>query len=276
MKAIYINLDPYLAEIADWLNAGKPGTAPKFVPLPLAVTVPLGESACIFCLGNTDGEGALFIVGDQRIIAMNTGDLDPSGEGPFLATGVKPGFSIYPTDPEDSRDVQYSVFAVDGSSVSASFKITDEDDSFVVAFSIPVLVRREQAQGPVDLVDFTPPAASGSAFIADQCGFESALREASFSGVSLSGANTSDLNLSGADASGLLLAPANASGLSLENADASGLSLAAADASGLSLAAADACGLELDAARFSGMGLGMEMAQTPEGSSFHTIEVGNN
>ena len=41
MKAIYINLDPYLQAVADWLNAGKPGTAPSFNPLPLAVTIPL-------------------------------------------------------------------------------------------------------------------------------------------------------------------------------------------------------------------------------------------
>ena len=49
MKAIYINLDPYLQAVADWLNAGATGTAPSFDPLPVAVTIPAGQTACIYC-----------------------------------------------------------------------------------------------------------------------------------------------------------------------------------------------------------------------------------
>ena len=56
MKAIYINIDPYLKAVADWLNAGATGTAPCFDPLPVAVTIPLGETACIYCPSSGEAE----------------------------------------------------------------------------------------------------------------------------------------------------------------------------------------------------------------------------
>ena len=157
MKAIYINLDPYLAAFAAWLKAGKPGTAPSFAPLPLAVTIPLGESACILCPGagtrenepteqtaTIDGVGVCFVdYGGGDDIAADALDVN-----------VQPGLSaLAPT-------AKYYVKAVSGASVARTIHIYDvatAEETCDITFT--VLVRREQASGPVDLVDFTPPAA---------------------------------------------------------------------------------------------------------------------
>ena len=56
MKAIYINLDPYLAAFAAWINGGKVGTAPSFDPPPLAVTVPLGQDVAVYLERKYEGE----------------------------------------------------------------------------------------------------------------------------------------------------------------------------------------------------------------------------
>jgi len=160
MKVICINLDPYLAAFAAWLKGGKSGDPPHFNPLPLAVTIPLGETAAVYCPGNTDGEGANFRVDGKGVYAFATGSLDPSGEGPFIATNVSPGLSIYPAT--ESMGQKYAIAAVASDSLEISIRVQDSDeDGTTIPFT--VLVRREQASGPVDLVDFTPPAAAPSA-----------------------------------------------------------------------------------------------------------------
>jgi hypothetical protein len=157
MKAIHINLDPYLAAFAAWLKGGKSGDAPSFDPLPLAVTIPLGESAAIYCPGNTDGEGAHFRVDGKSVYAFATGQFDPSGEGPFVATNVSPGLSIYPAT--ESMGQKYAIAAVASDTLEISIRVQDmNEDGITIPFT--VLVRRETASGPVDLVDFTPPASA--------------------------------------------------------------------------------------------------------------------
>ena len=146
MKAIYINLDPYLQAVADWITAGKPVPAPHFDPLPLAVTIPLGESAALFCPIAASDDPLNVTIGDAYIEYSLTITGDP------IATGVTPGLStIDPTQ-------EVLVKAVSGSTVSTSLWMSADGDEIVVPFT--VLVRRETASGPVDLVGFTPPAAA--------------------------------------------------------------------------------------------------------------------
>lgn len=162
MKAIYINLDPYLAAFAAWLKGGKVGTKPDFQPLPLAVTIPLGEDVAVYCPGgNPSGEPASFVIGDYCFTAIATGDWDPSS-GENIASNVAPGLSKY--DGIEDYPQVYSVKAVSGSEISITINIREtETEHFDVFIPFTVLVRRETASGPVDLVDFTPPAAAPSA-----------------------------------------------------------------------------------------------------------------
>jgi hypothetical protein len=164
MKAIYLNLDPYIKAVADWLNAGKPGDAPKFDPLPVAVTIPLGESACIYCLAIS--------ADDPDAPVQNWSDIDNQAitvDGQSLSVGTEPadtdgmdiiGSLFVPGFSNLAPSAKYLVATVPGSlSVEVAINYGEDDDT-LIQFSIPVLVRREQAQGPVDLVDFTPPAAA--------------------------------------------------------------------------------------------------------------------
>lgn len=151
MKAIYINIDPYLQAFADWLNAGKPGTAPSFDPLPLAVTVPLGESAVIFAPISSDGEPQKVTVGETDcyvyMVSSPAGDLVEADAVPALST-VAP-------------DLKYEVHSVSGSTYSMKvYLASDAEEADAITIPFTVLVRREQASGPVDLVDFTQPAAA--------------------------------------------------------------------------------------------------------------------
>jgi hypothetical protein len=157
MKAIYLNIDPYLQAVADWLNAGKPGTAPSFDPLPVAVTVPLGQDAVILVPGDTAGDGAYFVVDGTILNAVGTGDFDATADPPPVYSGIS-GYSAYPA-PEDA-DQKYVAWTA--SNTTVTMNICDGDGP-VVSLAIPVLVRREQPSGPVDLVDFAPPAAAPSA-----------------------------------------------------------------------------------------------------------------
>jgi hypothetical protein len=171
MKAIYINLDPYLAAFAAWLkaNPADPDTGeratppPAFDPLPLAVTVPMGQSVGIIVPGGN-------IVGG--ILALSTYSVDgilisvsldpneatmpdpPAGES-VVTNDFGPGYTSYPHE-----NTVNSVFSVSGDSAALTVYFFDEDDASLGAITLTVLVRREQASGPVDLVDFTPPAAA--------------------------------------------------------------------------------------------------------------------
>lgn len=160
MKAIYINLDPYLAAFAAWLkaNPADPDTGeratppPTFDPLPLAVTIPLGESAAIFKVAAVDSGDWAYVwstVDGVTIGVKATTSSDPiPGEAGVIASDVVPGFSAI------TPAAKYGVFAVGGdTTVTVAFSDGDIDFAFI---SFTVLVRREQASGPIDLVDFTP------------------------------------------------------------------------------------------------------------------------
>ena len=164
MKAIYINLDPYLAAFAAWLkaNPADPDTGeratppPHFDPLPLAVTIPLGETAAIFKEAAVDSGDwyNVFSTVDGVLIGVKATSLsDPlPGEAGVIATDVVPGLSAI------TPEAKYGVFAVDGdTTVSVAFNDGDNDFATI---DFPVLVQFEKASGPVDLVDFTPPAAA--------------------------------------------------------------------------------------------------------------------
>lgn len=159
MKAIYINLDPYLAAVAAWLKGGRSGPAPTFQPLPVAVTIPLGESAAIFLQGQSanDPTGPVQDWGDfdSNYITVDGysmyARLDISSPGDILDGLSVPGFSAL------APAAQYVVTPItDSVDVSVLMGGTGVDDP-EITFSITVLVRRETASGPVDLVDFTPP-----------------------------------------------------------------------------------------------------------------------
>lgn len=190
MKAIYINLDPYLQEVADWLNAGKPGTAPCFDPLPLAVTIPLGESAAIAIPHNDGNETNPVIVpvGSDPV----TIDIVPDFSGEPIATGVQLGLSAFTSA---SYPALYDIYQISGGSISVEIPLTDEDGE-TITIPFTVLVRREQASGPVDLVDFTPPTAAPTA----------AQINAALGGTEIDGKPLNGVNLEGAVWNGVVLA----------------------------------------------------------------------
>ena len=153
MKAIYINIDPYLAAFAAWLKGGKVGPKPDFQPLPLAVTIPLGESAAIYLekawVAEDEDFGPDLLTIDGVTVGVNVG---MTGEGDALARDVVPGLSAL------APAAKYEVVPVTG---DASVQVYINDgESDVGEIHFTVLVRREQSSGPVDLVDFTPPAAA--------------------------------------------------------------------------------------------------------------------
>jgi hypothetical protein len=153
MKAIYLNIDPMLAAFAAWLNAGKPGTAPSFNPLPVAVTIPLGESAALLAWYGGDGGNAYSV--DGTTVYLN--QVDAAGivsEGE--AIGTIDTFSAF------SAASPLEVYTIPGdiNSFGATFHLGELNGTGTggaeILFTVPVLVRRETASGPVDLVDFTP------------------------------------------------------------------------------------------------------------------------
>lgn len=157
MKAIYLNLDPYLAAFAAWLKGGKVGDAPHFNPLPLAVTIPLGEEAALYCPAKNSDRGypdvnTVEIDGEAVEFLAGPGTFDTWPDG-TLAKDVVPSLSKL------APDAKYGVVPISGDSVSVGVFLYDSD-GYETVFSFTVLVRRETAQGPVDLVDFAPPAAA--------------------------------------------------------------------------------------------------------------------
>ena len=156
MKAIYINLDPYLAAFAAWLKAGKPGTKPYFDPPPLAVTVPLGESVAIYLekawVTEDEDYGPDLLTIDGVTVGVSA---FITGEGDALALDVIPGLSAL------APAAKYAVVPVTGN--ASVMIIVGDGESDVGEIHFTVLVRRETASGPIDLVDWTPPAAAPSA-----------------------------------------------------------------------------------------------------------------
>ena len=183
MKAIYINIDPYLQAVADWLNAGKPGTVPSFDPLPVAVTIPLGESAGIFFVGGGDklddpgNDPGTVTIGEASITFWTLAD-DGIPET-AVATNVVPGLSAL------APSTKYWLEAVTGDTSFSVFIVDSDDDEINV--TIPVLVHRETASGPVDLVDFAPPATLTAAAINTALGGSGAAEGQPLEGVNLGG-----------------------------------------------------------------------------------------
>ena len=215
MRAIYINLDPYLAAFAAWLkaNPADPDTGeratppPHFDPLPLAITVPLGDSAALFCPvedgfdgGNNceatvDGQALMYAIANK-----------PSGLGDELETNYQPGLSAL--DP----DAKNSVAAIPSnvSQFVATAAIMDGDDTVAISVPFTVLVRREQASGPIDLVDFTPPAAVTAASINAALGGTGAAEGSPLKGVSLTAATNAPAPSAADIRSALVAAGSNA------------------------------------------------------------------
>lgn len=202
MKAIYINIDPYLQAVAAWLKAGKPGTVPSFNTLPLAVTIPLGESAAIFLQGQSasdptgpvqdwDDFDSNYITVDGYSMYARLGISSP---GDILDGLSVPGFSAL------APAAKYVVTPItDSIDVSVLMGGTGVDDP-EITFTIPVLVRRETASGPVDLVDFTPPASGtpSAEQINAALGGSGATEGSPLAGVPMRGASFSNTNIVGA------------------------------------------------------------------------------
>lgn len=198
MKAIYINLDPYLAAFAAWIKAhpldpetGERATQPPtFNPPPLAVTIPLGTDVGIIVPGgilqgdvnvasafSVDGIG-IFASLDPDLVAIPD---PPAGES-VVTNDFGPGYTAYA-----NANTVNSVFSVSGESVAQTVYFFDgENDVLLGSIPFTVLVRRETASGPVDLVDFTPPAAAPSA--ADIKSALVAAGDEALAGVNLNGA----------------------------------------------------------------------------------------
>ena len=178
MKAIYINIDPYIAAFAAWVKSGEVGPAPHFDPLPLAVTIPLGESAAIFKEAAVDSDDWAYVwstVDGVSIGVKAVTSSDPTpGEAGVIASDVVPGLSAI------TPSAKYGVFTVSGDTTVTVY-FNDGDIDYPVVFT--VLVRRETASGPVDLVDFTPPSSAADIRSALVAAGDGALK-----GVSLGGA----------------------------------------------------------------------------------------
>ena len=144
MKAIYINLDAAVRAVC----AGR-----KVVQsmLPLAVTIPAGRTAAVYAQTGTAAKTA----DAGSAVTGITWSFSPS-LGDAIATGVAPGMS------QVLASESASVYAVSGDGFTATATIKNSNTT-VGTFTVRVVVNRETLDGPVDLVDFTPPAAAPTA-----------------------------------------------------------------------------------------------------------------
>ena len=182
MKAIYINLDPFVAAARDYI-AGDTATPPVFQDqLPLAITVPAGQSAALVCQTEATVDGGTQPVpfatwtatvgGDSILSNALSSDYAPGMSGEFVAETA----SVYAV-PATAKEINIAVTLTDGA---------DNNPKTVALPAFTILVRRETASGPVDLVDFTPPAAAPSA--ADIKSALVAAGDGALAGVNLGGA----------------------------------------------------------------------------------------
>lgn len=153
MKAIYINLDPFVAAARGYI-AGDTATPPVFQDqLPLAITVHAGQSAALVCQTEATVDGGTQPVpfaywtatvgGDSILSNALSSDYAPAMSGEFVTETA----SVYAV-PATAKEINITVTLTDGA---------DENPKTVALPAFTVLVRRETASGPVDLVDFTPP-----------------------------------------------------------------------------------------------------------------------
>ena len=169
MKAIYLNLD-------DALRAVLAGQKPAQPQVPLAVTIPAGASAAVFAQTGT----AAKTTDAGSAVTGITWTFSPS-LGDAIASGVAPGMS------QVLASESASVYAVTGGAFVATAAIKNSDTTLATV-AITVIVNREQASGPVDVVDFTPPATLTAAQINTALGGTGAAEGQPLKGVSLSNA----------------------------------------------------------------------------------------
>jgi len=183
MKAVYINLDPFVAAARGYI-AGDTATPPVFQDqLPLAVTVPAGQSAALVCQTEATVDGGTqpvpfatwtATVGGESILSNAlSSDYAPAMSSEFVTETA----SVYAV-PAAAAEINIAVTLTDGA---------DENPKTVALPAFTVLVRRETASGPVDLVDFTPPA-SGAPSAADIKSALVAAGAGALAGVDLDGA----------------------------------------------------------------------------------------
>ena len=162
MKAIYINLDPYFAVFAAWLKGGRVGPAPTFNPLPLAVTVPLGEEVCIFLPAQSASDSTGKINPEEPDADWDASQSTIDGVSVWAASNAPsaanlidsalvPGLSAL------APGMRFAAVRFTGGPVKI-YLSGDDVDGISIPFT--VLVRRKQPSGPVNLVDFTPPASA--------------------------------------------------------------------------------------------------------------------
>lgn len=168
MKAIYLNLD-------DAVRAVCAGRKVVRSILPLSVTIPAGQAAAVFAqtgtAAKTDDAGSA-VTAIAWTFSSSLGDA--------IATGVAPGMS------QVLASETASVYAVAGGSFTATATIKNSDTTLATV-AITVIVNREQADGPVDLVDFTPPASGGTPSAADIKSALVAAGPGALEGVSMDG-----------------------------------------------------------------------------------------
>ena len=170
MKAIYLNLDAAVRAVLA-------GETPAQSQVPLAVTIPAGQTAAVYAQTGTATKTA---AAGSNVTGI-TWAFSPS-LGDAIASGVAPGMS------QVLASETASVYAVAGGSFVATAAIKNSDTTLATV-ALTVIVNREQAQGPIDLVDFTPPAAAPTA-----AGIKSALVAAgvgALEGVHIDGAKLS-------------------------------------------------------------------------------------
>lgn len=148
------------------------------------MTIPAGQTACIYCPSSGDaetdpGDAANEVVVDgQTLYFWNEGTDNGGIPAGAIAYNVAAGLSTL------APSAKYWVETVTGN-ISSTVFIGNGDD-VLVPVTIPVLVQFEKSSGVVDLVDFTPPAAAPSA--ADIKSALVAAGDGALAGVSLSDA----------------------------------------------------------------------------------------
>lgn len=168
MKAIYLNLDAAVAAVL----AGEKPVQPQ---VPLAVTIPAGQTAAVYAqtgTGTKTADAGSNVTGIAWTFSPSLGDA--------IASSVSPGMS------QVLSSESASVYAVTGGAFTATAAIKYSDTT-LATIVIGVIVRREQASGPVDLVDFTPPLTADAINLA--LGGTGALEGSPLNSVSLSGAD---------------------------------------------------------------------------------------
>lgn len=156
MKAVYINLDPYVRAARPYVS-GATDVKPKIVPLacPLSVVIPAGADAALLCQTETEVTS-----GTQSDLPLASWSVSPS-LGSAVRTGLSPHLS------EEFVAETAAVYAIGAATqkIVATVTLTDGAASnarTVVLPPVTVLIRREAAQGPVDLVDVqAPPEMAG-------------------------------------------------------------------------------------------------------------------